>query len=181
MEIARAFAILSESDPVGVLRPPTREEVAHVAVYLHVRRGRIWIPNPVWRLIVLDHPAARALYYHEIEELEGFRHLGVRNPQRVRLGSDRYWEAHARASWEKSRYWAAWAAHDGAQISAEAFLLAHPLRAELADELERILGALKTRWKMDIRRASVLELEQARRYYRDKELVRPDTERWLLR
>ncbi|MBI4494283.1 MAG: hypothetical protein HY690_15965 [Chloroflexi bacterium] len=176
-QIDRALAALSGPDLAGVLQPPTWAEVAHVAVYLHVLFGGIWIPSQFWRLIEEGHPAARAIYWHEFQELESYRLLRVSNPLQVKLGSARYWEAHARASWEEARYWEAWAAAEGEGIPAEAFLREHPIRREL-DEIPRLLGGLQATWGIDVGRPSVLVLRRARQFYQAKQLTRGYIERW---
>jgi hypothetical protein len=45
-QLDQALTALSHPDPPGIAPVPTREDVAHVAAYLHVRRGRTWIQNP---------------------------------------------------------------------------------------------------------------------------------------
>lgn len=168
-EIDRVLALLSQPDPGGVITTPTREEVAHVAVYLHDMVGRVWVPNRFWQWLQEAHPAARAIWRHELQELESYRLLSMRNPLRVSRGSANYWQAHASASWEEACYWVAWAAAEGDEIGAAAFLHAHPLR--VPGELERIVSYLRDTWQIDVRKPAVLELRRAQRFYRIKQLT----------
>ncbi|MBI4492917.1 MAG: hypothetical protein HY690_09010 [Chloroflexi bacterium] len=175
-QIDRALAVLRGPDPAGFLRPPTREELALVAAYLHVRLGAAWIQNPFWRLIEHGHRAAWAIYCHESQELESYRLLGVRNPLLVKLGSERYWQAHARASWEEARYWEAWAAAEGQGIPAAAFLRAHPVRGARDTEMSRILQRLESTWRIDVGQPAVLQLRRAEQFYRGKQLTSREIE-----
>lgn len=174
-QIDRALALLSQPDPAGVIPTPTRQEVAHVAAYLHGRVGRAWVPLPVWRLIDQGHPAARAIWWHEFQQLESYRLLGVPNPLRVRRPGPRYVQAHARASWQEARYWQAWAAAEGEEIAAAAFLRAHPLRTSW--ELGEIISHLRDTWQIDVGESAVLELRRARQFYRAKQLAAEALER----
>ncbi|MBI4492424.1 MAG: hypothetical protein HY690_06485 [Chloroflexi bacterium] len=134
-------------------------------------------PSWAWTLIERGHPAARAIYWHVSQELEGYRLLGVRQPLDVRLDSKHYWQAHARACWEEARYWQAWAAAEEQEIPAAAFLRTHPLREP--DEIEQVLDHLVATWRLALEQPSVVALMRARDFYREKELTRADVERWL--
>ncbi|MBI4492420.1 MAG: hypothetical protein HY690_06465 [Chloroflexi bacterium] len=179
-QIDRALAVLAGLDRAGVIRSVAWEEAAHVAVYLHVKRDRNWIPSWTWTLIERGHPAARALWWHEVQELEAYRLLGVPNPLRLSRRGTTYWQAHAWASWQEARYWQAWAAAEGEGIPAEAFLLAHLVRNEQG-EIPRLVSELETSWGIGTGPASIMVLRRAEQFYRDKELTGQDIERWLSR
>jgi hypothetical protein len=161
--------LLSREDPAGIIQPPTREEVVLVAAYLHDRVGRAWVTLPAWRLIEQGHPSARAIWWHELQQLESYRLLRVRNPLGVPRPGPRYVQAHARASWEEARYWEAWARAEGEEIPARAFLHAHPLRTPR--ELREIVGQLRETWKIDVRHPAVIELRRAQQFYYVKHLT----------
>ncbi|MBI4492757.1 MAG: hypothetical protein HY690_08210 [Chloroflexi bacterium] len=168
-EIGRVLALFLQPDPAGVIPTPTREEVAHVVAYLCERVGRVWVSLSVWRLIEQGHPAARAIWWHEFQELESYRLLHVRNPLSVPRPSPRYVQAHARASWEEARYWEAWAAAGGEEISARAFIHAHPLRTPR--ELREIINQLRDVWKIEVGQPTVVELRRAQQFYHAKQLT----------
>jgi hypothetical protein len=177
-QLQRALAVLMGDDPAGVIPVVNYEQVAHVAAYLHSRIGGAWVPNPFWILIERGHRAARAIFWHELQELYGYHLLGEQNPLTVRPGSTFYWQAHAWASWQEAGYWEAWAATDGEDIPAEAFLQSHPLRDDFA-ELPRLLSELAVVWTIEVRSSPVVALRRARRFYQDKRLAGPEIERWL--
>jgi hypothetical protein len=133
----------------------------------------------MWHLIEQGHPAARAIYWHEIQELETYRSLSVRNPLRLRPLSASYWKAHAYASWAEAQYWAGWAAAEGRTIGAEAMLHAHPIRG--SDERQRIVTTLRELWQVEVVEPPIMQLNAARRFYAEKELTRQEIDQWLSR
>lgn len=176
-QLDRTLGVLSRPDPAGVVPTPTREQVAHVAAYLHRRVLGVRSQSPHWVLIERGHPAAQAVWWHEFQQLEDYRLLGVRNPLEAGYDSPAYWRAHARAAWEEAAYWERWAAADGEGILARTFLQANPLRD--AEEVERILGVLVDTWAIDVEPSAVLESRRAEQFYRVKEFTERDVERWL--
>jgi hypothetical protein len=178
-QLERALAALSGTDPAGLLEPPTPEQVGHVAIYLHARVGPVWVANPAWVLLERGHPAARAIFWHELQELEAYRRLGVQNPLALPPRDSFYWMAHAWGAWGEAQYWAAWAAAETNEIAAAAFLRAHPLRRATVEEVPAILAALQQQWGIDIGTSDVVALRQAEHFYGTKELTRRDVERWL--
>jgi hypothetical protein len=178
-QIDRALAVLSGPDPAGLLGLPTREQVEHVAAYMHGLLNQVWMPSPYWYLIERGHPAAQAIYWHESQELESYRLLGVRNPLEVSRPSDTYWQAHARGSWLEAQYWAAWAMAEGQPIPTEAFAQAHPMRAP--EERQLIVLHLRNVWSVGVGESGMVALRAADRFYRDKLLTPGEIARWLSR
>ena len=160
---------LAGPDPAGVLPMPTSEQVSLVAAYMTRLAGRFVLQSPYWALIERGEPVARAIFWHELQELEAYRRLGARDPLTLPPDSAEYWQAHAWASWKEAEYWAAWAQAEGEDIAPAAFLLAHP-RAR--DELERdaILNELSRSWGVAIGPPTSLQLQQAQTFYRRKGL-----------
>lgn len=180
-EIGSVWEMLNQRDPAGVLFDVERAVVEAVAIYLQGRAAGMWLPAPEWGLIVGGHPAARAVFLHERAELDTYGALGIRQPLRVRRPGPTYAKADALAAWQEAEYWEAWAGAKGEVIPASGFLEAHPLLAEQPDAIRRRLDLLATVWRVAIRPASSLELEQARRFYALQELTPAGIERWRRR
>jgi hypothetical protein len=124
------------------------------------------------------HPATRAIWWHERQELDAYTRLDVSDPLRLAHDEERlFWQASARASWEEARYWTAWALSEGQAVSAAAFLLTNPMRP--LREVPKMISILQQAWHIDVVQAPMLELSQARAFYRAKELTPEDVDRWL--
>ncbi len=177
-EADHAADVLSGPDPGGVIPhyAVSRDEVANVAAYMHVVQGRFVNADPVWYAIAGGHPAARALYWHEYQELMAYGTLGVRAPLYVIRPGPGYWRAHAKACWEEAGYWEAWARALGTEISAAAFLFANPLRE---DDLPDVLGLLLSTWSVALPACTLVELDRGRAFYRQMRLSREGIRQWL--
>lgn len=168
-------------DPAGVLVAVSREDVEFVAAYLHTRIRQIWFPMTEWVLIVREHPAARAVFLHELRELEAYRLLGVGRPLQIKRPGPTYFKAHSWACWQEALYWEEWARTEGISIPATAFLDAHPIRSE--DPKARGAGreVLEIEWRVALPAATNVELERARGFYARYEMTHAGRERWLRR
>jgi hypothetical protein len=176
--IERVHALLGEPDPAGIAPVPSWGQVAHVAVYLHRGVAGARFPHWTWMLMERGHPAARALWWHEVQELECYWRIGVRSPLQVEQEtSEIYWQAHAWACWQEAHYWQAWGAAEARTITREAFAWANPMRQPR--ELREIVAFLRETWQIDARQPPVLELRRAGAFYRDKQLTPQQVERWL--
>ena len=169
--IERAVQALDVPDPAGVLPVPTREQVAEVAAYMTRLAGRFVLQDPLWALIEQGHPAGRAIFWHELQEIKAYRRLGVPNPFGLPFPTPDYWRAHAWASWEEAAYWTAWAQAEGEDITPAAFLLVHP-RMDNQIERETILDELQRSWRVAIERVDTIQLQRAWAFYRRKNLPR---------
>ena len=169
-EIERAVQVLSAPDPAGIVPAPTHEQVGQVAAYMARLIDRVRVRSPYWRLIEQGDPAARAIFWHELQEIQAYRQFGITNPFDVRPRSADYWRAHAWACWEEARYWSAWARTEGQDISPEAFLLAHPGRVRAQSELPRIRRELRRTWSVTVRSPGVVRLQRADAFYQQKGL-----------
>jgi hypothetical protein len=169
-EINAVLDLLASDDPAGMLENPSREEVLRVAVHMNPRVAGRTLHAPVWARMTEGHPATRAIFYHEQEEVAAFARLGVADPGLVLRTDPRYWSAHAMACWREAAYWQAWSGAEGASIPAPAFLMGHPLR----DEVERLLvrSLLLQDWGVDVPLPDPVELASATRFYDAKRVDR---------
>ncbi len=169
-EIRQAVEALSGPDPAGVIPASavTYDVVANIAAYLHLVQGRYVLADPVWNALVTVHPAARAIFWHEYQELHAYRSLGITDPLRVDRLEETYWRAHAKASWEEALYWFAWADVEEVDASAEAFFLATPLR--VTADIRRARATLESFWGIRLKQPDAVELAKAREFYAAKHL-----------
>ncbi len=176
-EIESAAVHLAEPDPAVVIprSAVTRDQIAHVAAYLHVPSGLAVVPDPIWNALAQGHPASRAMYWHEYQELSAYGSLGIGNPFELdRLGAA-YWSAHAMACWEEAQYWDAWARSQREDLGAPAFFRAHPLRER---EIRALESYLEVPWGISLVRSAAEEERRARTFYAAKQLSREEILKW---
>jgi hypothetical protein len=168
-DIAAALAVLSSSDPAGLLPAVTRADVERVATHMNPVRGGLTYLSPHWGRIVHGHAAAKAIYYHELQEIEALVRSGVRDLENLDRASPEFQHAHALATWRESHYWERWAAAEGESIPAGAFLFAHPWR----DPRELAAIALELQDSgVEISPPARVELNRARQFYASKGISR---------
>jgi hypothetical protein len=142
-EIEAALAALSAPDPAGLLGPATRDGVLQVALHMNPSAGRFAYHSPHWMRIVRGEPAAHAIYYHELKELEALTAMGVGSREEIDPRGPEFQAAHALACWAEAGYWEQWANAEGRRITATAFLYSHPRRSkhEIAAVRDRLVEA----------------------------------------
>jgi hypothetical protein len=168
-DIAEALAVLSSPDPAGLLQTVTRADVERVARHMNPVRGGLTYLSPHWGRIVQGHAAARAIYYHELQEIEALVESGIRDLENLDRASPEFQKAHALATWREAQYWERWAAAEQESISAPAFLFGHPWRdpRELAAIAEDLRDS-----GVELRAPQRVELSKARQFYARKGMDR---------
>jgi hypothetical protein len=169
-EIDRVVRLLNAPDATGLFDEVTREDVGTVAVYLSPEREGIIALSALWDLMVQEHPATRAFYYHEWVEIRSYELFTSLDPLSVSRPSEEYSIAHARACLLEAQYWEAWAAAEGETIRWQAFLRGHPLRHE--EEIEELLDILEQDWDTIVEEVDTEEVRAARRFYESKQVSR---------
>ncbi len=111
------------------------------------------------------------MFYHELRELAALEEMGIKSPLAWHLEDDEYRPAHARASWEESQYWSAWARAEGLAIPSEAFFLHHPWRVDVG-EVERMRYDLLDWWEHAMVATDQKAADAAIRFYGTKGISR---------